>query len=136
VPGGENKAVLSRQLLLPTCVALSPDGKTLVTASLDGNGRLWDTEAGTISAMLNRDRTGNCYSAVFTPDSKTLILGSYDKTVQLWDVAKKEPISEFAGHTKFIHSVAISPNGKIIASGSDDRTVKLWDMKRARNWPR
>ncbi|MCP5107441.1 MAG: hypothetical protein GY950_28900, partial [bacterium] len=60
-------------------VAFSPDGKTVLTGSVDGTARLWRADTG---KPLGKPMThGNWVRAVaFSPDEKTLLTGSDDGT--------------------------------------------------------
>src|SRR5438270_851165 len=63
---GHQKAVL--------VTTFSPDGKTLVTAGLDGTLKIWNLE--TLSERAApRWHTGYVFSAAFTPDGRTLAVG-------------------------------------------------------------
>jgi WD40 repeat protein len=68
------------------CVALSPDGTTLVSGSLDSNVRLWDLPSGQRRHTLHGHT--NLVTAVdFSPDGQQVISSSSDGTVRLWSTA-------------------------------------------------
>jgi WD40 repeat protein len=71
-----------------TCLALSPDGKLLATASHDKTLRVWDTAGGKELAVL-KGHTSHVYSLALSPDGKTLasVGGWGDLTVKIWDVS-------------------------------------------------
>jgi WD40 repeat protein len=71
-------------------VAFSPDGKTVLTGSVDNTARLWDASAGQpIGPTLTHE---NGVAAVaFSPDGRTVMTGSFDKTARLWDVVAELP---------------------------------------------
>jgi WD40 repeat protein len=61
----------------------SPDGSMVITASEDGNARLWAAADGTpIADALHHD--GEVWSASFAPDSASIVTGSADGKVRLW----------------------------------------------------
>ena len=64
-------------------VCFSPDGKQLVSGSLDETVRLWDVETGACVRTLEGHRY-TVRSVSFSPDGRLLASGSYDTTVRLW----------------------------------------------------
>jgi WD40 repeat protein/serine/threonine protein kinase len=121
--------------------AFSPDGQTVVTASVDKTARLWDVATG---AEIRRfeGHTQALRAVAFSPDGRTIATAGDDNTARLWDVATGAEIRRFEGHTynviaaevhhfdrytNNITGVAFSPDGQTIATG-DDTTVRLWDV--------
>ncbi|KAL4786484.1 WD40-repeat-containing domain protein [Aspergillus varians] len=97
-----------------TAVAFSPDGKWIVSASIDKTVRLWDVS------------TGNCIKT-FSPDGKQIASASMDETIRLWDASTGGHLRTLEGHSMAVLAVAFSPDGKQIASASMDETIRLWD---------
>jgi WD40 repeat protein len=108
-------------------IAVSPDHRTLVTASeKDNTLRLWDATTGQprgvppLQGHMRRVR-----SVVFSPDGKTLVSGD-EETWRLWDVATGR-MQSVARLKEGVNSVAFSPDGKTLVFG-DDTTLDLWDV--------
>ncbi len=113
-------------------VAISPDGRRLVTGHRDGTVRLWDVDTGQqVGDPLTAPGVSIADSVAFSPDGKRIVAGCSDSdgvSVRVWDAETGRPVGQpMTGHTKWVQSVAFSPDGKRVVSGSGDRTVRLWD---------
>ncbi|MGK7878988.1 MAG: pentapeptide repeat-containing protein [Crocosphaera sp.] len=108
-------------------VAISADGKSLVSGSLDKTIRLWDLGTGEEIKVLT-GHTSSVNSVAISADGQSLVSGSLDKTIRLWDLGTGKEIKVFTGHTSSVNSVAISADGQSLVSGSDDKTIRLWDI--------
>jgi WD40 repeat protein/energy-coupling factor transporter ATP-binding protein EcfA2 len=108
-------------------VAISPDGKMIVSGSYNKTVRLWDVSGNPIGQPL-RGHEDCVNSVAFSLDGKLIISGSDDNTVRLWDIDGNPIGQPLRGHEDAVNSVAISPDGKLIVSGSSDKTVRLWDI--------
>jgi WD40 repeat protein len=117
------------------CVAFSPDGKTLATASKDGTARLWDRATGQVRAIL-RGHIGEVNSVAFSPDGRLLATAGDDRTVQLWDMPMSGEIAasrvRLTGHQDEVSGVVFSPDSQTLVSASWDGKVKIWDVATAR----
>ncbi len=64
-----------------TSVAISPDGRLVVTGCLDNTMRIWDTATGQLIERL-RGHKDCVYDIAFTPDGNGIVSGSLDKTLK------------------------------------------------------
>lgn len=109
-------------------IAISPDGKTVVTGSEDKTAKLWDVTSGEIKG---RALVHNKYVSLvaFSPTGKTVLTGSRDGTARLWKVASCDSIGTPMEHDKPLDAVAFSPDGKTVLTASRDRAVRLWNAE-------
>jgi WD40 repeat protein len=107
-------------------VAFSPDGRRIVSGSVDGTVRVWYGSSGQQISIL-KGHEDWVYSVAFSPDGRRIVSGSGDKTVRVWDGSSGQQISILKGHEGWVGSVAFSPDGRRIVSGSGDGTVRVWD---------
>jgi WD40 repeat protein len=110
------------------CVAFSPDGQRIASASEDWTIRVWDGTTGQLVAGPFSEHTGRVYSVAFSPDGQHIASASSNCTICVWDATTGQVImGPFTGHTDAVFSVAFSPDGQHIASASEDCTVRVWD---------
>jgi WD40 repeat protein len=111
-----------------TCLAFSPDGKTLAAGYRDARVRLWDAATGHLQAISKAD-AGEVASLAFAPDSRTLLIVILHGSVNLkrWDLVTDREIPLLVGRRGTVWSMALSPDGTTLATGMDDGTVTLWN---------
>ncbi|KAL0960878.1 hypothetical protein HGRIS_005892 [Hohenbuehelia grisea] len=111
-----------------TSVAISKDGKRVVSCGLDKTIRIWNTGA-VSESRTKTPLAGPVTSISISPDGQYIASGSLDKTIRIWDVAGRRQHGEpLTGHEDIVNSVAFSPNGRLIISGSNDETIRIWDV--------
>ena len=64
-------------------VAISPDGKHIVSGSYDKTIQLWSAKTGEMLQPPLEGHRDYMWSVAFSPDGKHIVSGSYDKTIQL-----------------------------------------------------
>jgi WD40 repeat protein/serine/threonine protein kinase len=119
---------------LVSCVAVSPDGKTLASGSWDSSIRLWDLASRRVVTTFSMN-TGQVNSVAFSPDGRFLTAGNDSGPAKLWELASGKEISSFEGR---MPRVAFSPVEALLAVGSGGNirgagataTVSLWDCAR------
>jgi WD40 repeat protein len=105
----------------------SPDGETVVTASMDGAVGIWDADTGKNQLMLKGDGAGIVALAI-SRDGRKFATGAEDGSVLLWDFKTKK-YSKLKGHSKEITAIAFSRDGLLLATSSDDGTARIWNTQ-------
>jgi cytochrome c len=154
VTGGEDGRIAVWQPGLPTPtkvfeghtapivgLAVSPDGKTLASASWDRTVRLWPlaekdgarSDAKPDSTFAERTPAGeprvleghrqNVNGVAFAPDGRTLVSAGYDLTVRIWPLTNSSPT--IVTLPTPLNSVAVARDGEIVAGGADGRVFFL-----------
>jgi hypothetical protein len=65
--------------------AFSPDGRLVVTTSMDNTARVWDATTGQ-PAGVPMPHQGQIYRAAFSPNGRFVVTASTDKTARVWNV--------------------------------------------------
>ncbi len=107
--------------------AFSPNGKHIITSSLDGTARIWSAETGAETAVL-AGHTGAVTGVDFSPDSRLALTVSQDATARVWDVGSGSEVAVLRGHRRLIYQGAFSPDGTRVVTASADRTARLWTV--------
>ena len=88
-------------------LAVSPDGKTLASASWDNTARLWPLGGGTPRVLEGHQQNVN--GVAFTPDGRAVVTAGYDLTLRIW------PLSD--GGSPKIVTLPTPLNSVVVAPG-------------------
>ncbi|KAG9025143.1 hypothetical protein FRB95_010502 [Tulasnella sp. JGI-2019a] len=64
-----------------SCIAVSPDGTTIVSGSGDNTLRLWDAKTGAVIGKVMEGHTSWVNCVAVSPDGTTIVSGSWDNTL-------------------------------------------------------
>jgi WD40 repeat protein len=119
-----------------TSLALTPDGRTLVTnaasvgAFFDDPVRFWETQTGELKKEF-ADKGHGAQPVALSPDGSILAAGG--KTVKLWDVRTGKLVRELFGHLKTTQAITFSADGRLLISGGSYGTTNAWEVATGRH---
>lgn len=112
-----------------TSIAISPDGRSVASAGLDGTANTWFIPAGTVLRRFDHSPAhGSVLSVAFSPDGRRVVTAGSDGLIKVWDATVGTIISTIEAHTAPVNVVAFAPDGQTFASAGADRTAKIWDV--------
>ena len=111
-------------------VAISPDGKFLLSGRWDNKSRIWDLSNQKLVHELPQEGL-YIHSVAWSPDQSIVATAGSDQSgfIQLWTADGGELLSKFNGHTEPVVSVKFSPNGDWLLTCSYDETARLWNIE-------
>jgi WD40 repeat protein/energy-coupling factor transporter ATP-binding protein EcfA2 len=127
--GGERPAVsLSGHSKEVVALAITPDGRKLVSGSVDGTVGIWNLAT---SKMEHQKRAAGEVSAVAVSPDGTRAVSASGGILEVWNLNNGDRIRSFEAHHDRILSVAVTSDGESVITGSEDTTIKIWKLPRA-----
>ena len=154
---GHTSTVRCLQILLPTSVGKTADGKNImmpkqpliITGSRDSNLRVWKLPAADDPPFFQagpapdessecpyfvRALTGHHHSVrAIAAHADTLVSGSYDCSVRVWKISTGELVHRLNGHNQRVYSVVLNHKRNRCISGSMDNIVRVWSLETGMN---
>jgi WD40 repeat protein len=104
-----------------TSVAVTPDGKHIVSGSWDKSIKVWELASGSLLRSLE-GHTEWVSSVVVTSDGQQVVSGSGDNTIRLWDMISGSSQTLFE-HDKPIWSLCLSNDSHWIIFGDSSGKI-------------
>ena len=103
------------------CVCLSEDGSHVVSGSLDGTVRLWDTQTKHEYRRVEKHEGVVRSVCTWTPEGgeRLVAIGGDDSTVRIWSEGSEDPVCELRCHDNdfAIMSMCVTPDRRRIVAG-------------------
>jgi RNA polymerase sigma factor (sigma-70 family) len=113
-------------------VVFSPDGRRILSSSMDATIRLWDVETGK-ELRCFKGHSARIPDVVFTSDGRRILSAGWDQTMRLWDVESGQQVKQFvfAGAPGVhVSGVMFFPDGKrFLAFASDHHALHIVDTE-------
>jgi WD40 repeat protein/beta-lactamase regulating signal transducer with metallopeptidase domain len=111
----------------PTSVALSRDGKTMVSWGGDRVIRRWDTTTGRLLGMFPAPPRST--QAALSRDGQTIALANADNTIRLHDTTTGKELRRFPAGPSGAGALAFTADGKMLASRDNEgNTIHFFDV--------
>jgi WD40 repeat protein/predicted Ser/Thr protein kinase len=125
--GSSREAVRFMGHILPVySLDFHPDGKHLVTLSLDETIRLWDISASPGVRVLS-GHTESIKALDVDSQGHYAISGAGDNTACIWNLYTGK-VEQTLSHDNDVDAVVLSPDGKLAATGGTGRKLNIWDV--------
>ncbi|HRD78131.1 MAG TPA: WD40 repeat domain-containing protein, partial [Hyphomicrobiaceae bacterium] len=113
-------------------VAISPDGREIISASNDGTAKRWDAATGrllgTFGPIVGASEVVSFHPVSIARSGYTIATGHGDGVVRLWGLEKKNQLlNTLEKHKGPVWDVALSPDGRKVVSVDHEGEVKIWD---------
>ena len=123
------RAILEHRSALTRAI-FRPDGRAVLTASLDGTAQVWDAATGrAIGPPMIHGGEVNCIA--FSPDGRLILTGGVDGKARLWDAATGRPTAPVAIHGDVISYLSFAPDGRSFRTHGSDQFLRFWDAATA-----
>lgn len=131
--GVNDKHVVVKQLFdaedSVLCLAVSPDGNTLVAGGCDRAVRVFDLSDGLEQARLTQTVENHAdwvLGCALSADGKYLVTAGRDKTAKVWDLKEKQSVVTFPEHQNIVYAVAVKADGSAGFSVGADKQLRTW----------
>jgi WD40 repeat protein len=108
------------------CVAFTPDGKSLLSSSVDRTIKLWDLDDGSLEHTFE-GHADQVDGIAVSPDGSLLLSGGNDRRSRLWDLGTREVKQVFEPRASIVRRVAFSPDGRFFLTSAWDAAVRIRD---------
>ncbi len=112
-------------------LAITPDGRTVVSGGTDCFLRVWDAVTGQCRQAL-RNESGEIRGLALTPDGRLAVSHTGGADFRVWDVQDGKCLQISKGSRAKIEGLAISADGRIVLAVHEKWIVRVWDAESGR----
>jgi U3 small nucleolar RNA-associated protein 15 len=108
-----------------------PDSNLLLSGSLDGTARLWDSRVpdGVVATFKHGSETSGVVYSVLPLRGGTMFLTAGGSGIKVWDITagSEVPVKEAWNHQKEVTSLCPNADGSRVLAGGLDGHIKVYD---------
>lgn len=111
------------------CIAVSPDGKQVVSGGFDDKIIVWSLDTNEATRCLNT--VGEMvFALAVSPDGERIVCGGPGGKLHVFSLGIHDdaPLSTIYTGTSSIECISLSPDGDYVATGLDNGIVKVWRL--------
>lgn len=118
-------AVLSPGGKAVNSAIFSPDGREVVTGTVDGRARIWRIDEDTV-ALATTQVASAITALAYSPDGARVAGGFEDGSLRLWDARTGAGLVSAEGHGGRVTSLSWDRTGSLLLSSSWDGSARVW----------
>jgi WD40 repeat protein len=114
-------------------VGFSPEGRYILSGSLDGTIRVWDTKNGGVALTITPENKEKGYprgieAAAFSSTGRYILAGVGGEPLAVWEKATGKPVMRFEGNHHSLRGLILTPDGRKVLAWNN-RILALWNME-------
>jgi len=109
-----------------TALAISPDGRLIVTGNRSGTLQGWDLDTGEWQGGFEGFHRNDIRSIEFSPDGQTMLSVGVDGSACLWDAINRRCLVELGGKGDNAWDVGFAADSRHFLTTHRDGTVRIW----------
>ena len=110
-----------------TYVAVSPDGRHVLTTDVHGLVRQWNLDTRALEREFNA-HPSTIHCVEYSRDGRYFLTAGDDFTVRIWEADSGEQMHRFDASKAAIWCATFSDDGQRVATAGYDQTVRVWDV--------
>ncbi|MEO6001682.1 MAG: protein kinase [Opitutus sp.] len=112
-------------------LAISPDGKEVVSGGFDGVLKFWNVHSGD-QVRSFKGFFDPVWALAYSPNGKRFAAGGNNRRLRVWDTSTWDEESSQVGHASTLRSIAFAPDGERLISGGEDEVAMIWQARVSR----